>query len=129
VPQWIKSDLEIREAPALMVAPGPPDINLCDFWRFGMLKEILKDREFNLNNEMKEAIASARNGFPFDEVHGLFCNWMSGLALIIRNGREYLREQIRNNFLIFNGYGNRRGPENVITSREIHLQSRRTTTL
>jgi hypothetical protein len=33
-----------------------PEINPCDFWLFGMLKGVLKDREFHLSNEIEDVI-------------------------------------------------------------------------
>jgi hypothetical protein len=39
--------------------PHLPDLTPCDFWLSGMLKEILKDREFHSHDEIEEAIAMA----------------------------------------------------------------------
>jgi hypothetical protein len=57
-----------------------------------MLKEILKDREFHLHNEIEEAITMAWNDFTFDEVQSVFHNWMNPLRCAIENGGEYISE-------------------------------------
>jgi hypothetical protein len=44
-----------------------PDLSLCDFWLFRMLKRILKDQEFHLHNEIEEAITMAWNDLRFDK--------------------------------------------------------------
>jgi hypothetical protein len=45
-----------------------PDINHCDSCPFGMLKEVLKDCEFNSSDEIEEAITKVWDEFTFDEV-------------------------------------------------------------
>jgi histone-lysine N-methyltransferase SETMAR len=37
--------------------PYSPDISLCDFYLFGMLKQILRDRKFSSSNEIEDATA------------------------------------------------------------------------
>jgi hypothetical protein len=37
--------------------PYSPDISPCDFWLFGMLKQILGDREFFSSDEIEDAVA------------------------------------------------------------------------
>jgi hypothetical protein len=57
--------------------PYPPysrDLSPCDFWLFGMLKGILKDREFHSHDEIEEAIMMAWNDLTFDEVQSVFHN-------------------------------------------------------
>jgi uncharacterized protein YukE len=56
-----------------------------------MLKEILKDREF-VSSEEIEAIADVWNGLTFDDVQGVFRNWMSRLTEVIENGGEHIPE-------------------------------------
>jgi hypothetical protein len=48
--------------------PYLPALIPCDFWLFGTLKGILKDREFHSHDEVEEAIAMAWNDLTFDEV-------------------------------------------------------------
>jgi hypothetical protein len=62
--------------------PLPPystDFSPCDFWLFGMLKGILKDREFRSHDEIEEAIAMAWNDLTFNGVQRVFHNWMNRL--------------------------------------------------
>jgi hypothetical protein len=42
-------------------SPYSPDISPCDFWLFGILKQILRDREFSSSDEIENAIAQVRN--------------------------------------------------------------------
>jgi hypothetical protein len=56
-----------------------PDLSPCDFWSFGMLKGIMKDREFHLHDEVEEATMMAWNGLTFDEVQSVFHSWMNRL--------------------------------------------------
>jgi hypothetical protein len=51
-----------------------PDLGLCDFWLFEMLKGVLKDREFNSSDEIKEAITQVLDELAFDEVQSVFHN-------------------------------------------------------
>jgi hypothetical protein len=94
VSQWIKRDIEIREdyVSRFPHPPYSPDISPCDFWLFGLLTEILKDREFNSNDEIEQAIAEAWNDLTVDEVQSVFQNWTSRLAWVIENGGEYVHE-------------------------------------
>jgi hypothetical protein len=55
-----------------------------------MLKGFLKDREFHSHDGIKEAITMAWNDFIFDEVQGVFHNWMNRLRWVIENGGEYI---------------------------------------
>jgi hypothetical protein len=48
-----------------------PDIGPCDFWLFGMLKGVLKDRELNPSEEIEEAIRKIWNELIFNEVQSL----------------------------------------------------------
>jgi hypothetical protein len=54
-----------------------PDISPWDFWPFGMLKEIMKDCEYNLNDEIEEAIASAWKDLTFEDAQSVLRNWAS----------------------------------------------------
>jgi histone-lysine N-methyltransferase SETMAR len=72
--------------------PYSPDLSSCDFWLFGMLKGILKDREFHSHDKIKETIPMAWNDLTFDEVQSVFHNWINRLRWVIENGREYIIE-------------------------------------
>jgi hypothetical protein len=70
--------------------PYSPDLNPCDFWLFGMLKGILKDRDFHSHDEIKEVITMAWNDLTFDEVQSVFQNWVNRLRWVIENGGDRL---------------------------------------
>jgi hypothetical protein len=57
-----------------------------------MLKGILRDRDFNLNDEIEEGIASVWNNLTFDEVYSYICKWISHFARVFKNGREHALE-------------------------------------
>jgi hypothetical protein len=72
--------------------PDSPDISPCDFWLFGMLKGIFKDREFNSYDEIGGEITRIWDGLTFDDVERVVWKWMSRLAWVIENGGEYTHE-------------------------------------
>jgi hypothetical protein len=55
-------------------------ISPCHSWPFGMLKVVLKDREFNSNDEIEGAIAKVRGELTLNEVQSVFHNWVNHLA-------------------------------------------------
>jgi histone-lysine N-methyltransferase SETMAR len=69
--QKIVSKFDKHHIARLPHPPYSPDLNPCDFWVFGMLKGILKDREFHLHDEIEEAITMAWNDLTFDEVESV----------------------------------------------------------
>jgi hypothetical protein len=73
-------------------SPYSPNINPCDFWFFGIgvLKGILKDREFNSSGAIEGAITKVWDKVTFDEVQSVFHNWMIRLAWVIENEEEYM---------------------------------------
>jgi hypothetical protein len=73
-------------------SPYSPYISPCDFWLFGMLKGILKDREFASSEEIEVAIAGVWNDLTSDDMQSVFPNWMSRLSWVIENGGEYIPE-------------------------------------
>jgi histone-lysine N-methyltransferase SETMAR len=75
--------------------PHPPyslDISPCDFWLFGMLKQVLRDREFSLSDEIEDAIAQAWNDLTFDDVQSVFQNWIRRVVWVAENDRQYINE-------------------------------------
>jgi hypothetical protein len=86
------SKLDKNHIARLPNPPYSPDLNLCDFWLSGILKVILKDREFHLYDGIEEVITMAWNDFVFDEVQNVFHNWMNRLRWVIENGGEYITE-------------------------------------
>jgi hypothetical protein len=72
--------------------PHSPDLSPCDFWLFGILKGILKDRELHSRDETEKVITMVWNDLTFDEVQSVFHNWMNRLSWVIENRGEYITE-------------------------------------
>jgi histone-lysine N-methyltransferase SETMAR len=88
----ITSEFQKHHLARMPHPPYSPDISPCDCWRFGMLKGILKDREFVSSEEIEVAIADVWNGITSDEMQSVFRNWMSRLTWVIENGAECILE-------------------------------------
>jgi histone-lysine N-methyltransferase SETMAR len=88
----VVSEFDKHHIARLPHPPYSPDLSLCDFWFFGMLKRILKDRGFHSHDEIEEAITMASNDLTFDEAESVFHNWMNQLRWVIENGGEYILE-------------------------------------
>jgi transposase len=73
-------------------SPYSPDINPYDFWFFGMLKQILRDREFSSSGEIEDAIAQICNDLTFDDVQSIFRDWIRRLAWVAENDGECISE-------------------------------------
>jgi hypothetical protein len=69
-----------------------PDLSPCDFWLFGILKGILKDREFHSHDEIEEAMRMAWNDLTVDEAQRVFHNGINRLRSVIENEGEYITE-------------------------------------
>jgi hypothetical protein len=79
----------------LLRIPHPsysPDISLCDFWLFGLLKGILMDHEFTSSDEIEEAITTTWNDLTLDDMQSVYRNWLRGRAWIIENAGEFVHE-------------------------------------
>jgi hypothetical protein len=90
MPQRIKmaSKFERQHVSPLLHPPDSPDIRHCDFWLFGMLNGVLKDRKINSSDEIEKVITKIWDELTFDEVQSVVHNWMSHLAWVIENGGE-----------------------------------------
>jgi hypothetical protein len=69
-----------------------PDISQCDFWLFGVLKQILRDREFSSSDESEDAIAQVWNNLTFDDIQSVFWDWIRRFAWVAENDGEYIGE-------------------------------------
>jgi hypothetical protein len=69
--------------------PYSPDINPCDFWLFGILKHNMKDQEFQNQQAILNAIAKIWDDLTFEDIQGVFQEWMERLTWVIGNNREY----------------------------------------
>jgi hypothetical protein len=66
-------------------APHPlhsPDISPCDFWLFGMLKQKMKDREFQSQQAILSAVAKMRNDLTSEDIQRVFREWMERLTWV-----------------------------------------------
>jgi hypothetical protein len=88
----VMSKLDKHHNARLSDPPYSPDLNPYHFWLFGMLKGILKDREFHSHDEIEEVTMMAWNDLTFDEVHSVFHNWMNRFRWVIENRGEYITE-------------------------------------
>jgi hypothetical protein len=52
--------------------PYSPYRSPCDFWLFGLLKGIMKDRKFHSHDEIEDAITVAWNDLIFEDVQCIF---------------------------------------------------------
>jgi hypothetical protein len=93
--QWIKklSEFEKHHASRLPHPPYSPETSPCDFWFFGMLNGVLKDREFYSSDAIEEAITKVWDELTFDEVQSVFRNWTSRRAWVIENEENTLLQK------------------------------------
>jgi hypothetical protein len=57
-----------------------------------MLQQILRDREISSSDEIEDAIAQVWNDLTFDDVQGVFRDWIQCLARVAENDGEYISE-------------------------------------
>jgi hypothetical protein len=86
------SKFEKHHVSRLLHPPYSPKARPCDFWLFGMLTGVLKDRGLNSSNEIEEATLKVWDELTFNEAQSVFHNWMSRLASVIENRGEYIIE-------------------------------------
>jgi hypothetical protein len=67
------------------------DISPCDFWAFGTIQGMTKDRHLQGPEEMLRAIQEAWNPFTFEDLQNVFKLSMERLTWVIANNREYCR--------------------------------------
>jgi hypothetical protein len=73
-------------------APHPaysPDIRSCDFWTFGTIKRMIKDRHLQGPEEILRTIPKAWSHFTFEDFQNVFKVWMERLTWLIANNGEY----------------------------------------
>jgi hypothetical protein len=88
----ITSEFQKHHLARMPHPPYSPDISPCDFWLFGMLKGILKDRELVSSEEIEVANPDVWNSLTSDDVQSVFRHWMSRLTWVIENGGEDIPE-------------------------------------
>jgi hypothetical protein len=83
------SKFEKHHASRLLHPSHSPNISPCDFWLFGMLKEVLNDGEFNSSDEIEEARMKVWDELTFDDLQSALHNWANRLAWVIENREVY----------------------------------------
>jgi hypothetical protein len=76
-----------------------PYISPCDFWLFGILKQILRDREFSWSDKTEDTIAQIWCN-PFDDVQNVFWDWIRRLAWVAKNDGDDVSEENKIRFLM-----------------------------
>jgi hypothetical protein len=61
----------------------------CDFWLFGMLKQKMKDREFQSQQAIVSTVAKMWNDLTFADIQCVFQEWVEHLTWVIGNIGEY----------------------------------------
>jgi hypothetical protein len=69
--------------------PYSPDLSPCDFWLFGMLKQNIKDRAFQMIEEMMTAVHKASDELILDDMQSIFFNWIERFEWVIEHEEEY----------------------------------------
>jgi hypothetical protein len=66
-----------------------PDINPCDLWLFGILKHNMKNRGLQNQQAILNATATIWDDLTFEDVQGVFQEWMERRTWVIENNGEY----------------------------------------
>jgi transposase len=85
----ITEKLEKRHIARAPHPPYSPDLSPCDFWLFGILKQKMKERVFQSEEQNLAAVTESWNEFKFEGVQRVFHNWMEHLMWVIANSGEY----------------------------------------
>jgi transposase len=85
----ITEKLEKRHIERAPYSPYSPDLNPCDFWLFGILKQKIKERVFQNEEQILAAITESWNEFTFEDIQRVFHNWMEREICVIANSGEY----------------------------------------
>jgi hypothetical protein len=63
--------------------PYSPDLSPCDFWLFGMLKQKIKDRVFQMVEEIMTAVHRVWDELTLEDIQSVFFNWIERFQLDI----------------------------------------------
>jgi transposase len=85
----ITEQLEKRHIPRDPHPPYSPDLDPCDFWLFGILKQKMKERVFQSEEQILAAISQSWNELTFEDIQRIFHNWIERLIWVIVNTGEY----------------------------------------
>jgi transposase len=84
----ITEKLEKRHIARAPHPPYSPDLSPCDFWLFGILKQRMKERVFQSEEQILGAITESWNDRTFDDIQRVFHNWVERLIWVIANSGE-----------------------------------------
>jgi transposase len=85
----ITEKLEKRHIARPPYPPYSPDLSPCDFWLFGILKQKMKERGFQSEEQILAAITENWNELTSKDIQRIFHNWMERLTWVIANSGEY----------------------------------------
>jgi hypothetical protein len=85
----ITEKLEKRQIARAPHSHYSPNITPCDFWLFGILKQKMKERVFQSEEQILTAITESWNELTFEDTQRVFHNWMERLIWVIANTGEY----------------------------------------
>jgi transposase len=66
-----------------------PDLSPCGFWLFGILKQKMKERIFQIVEQILAAITESWNELTFEDIQRIFHNWMERLIWVITITGQY----------------------------------------
>jgi transposase len=84
----ITEKLEKRHIARAPHPPYSPDLSLCDFWLFMTLKQKMKGRVFQGEEQILAAITESWNELTFEDIQRVFHNWMEHRIWVIANTGE-----------------------------------------
>jgi transposase len=85
----ITEKLEKRHIARAPCPPYSPDLSPCGFWSFGILKQKMKERVFQSEEQILAAITESWNELTFEDIPRVFHNWMECLIGVIANSGEH----------------------------------------
>jgi hypothetical protein len=72
----------------LIHPPYSPDLSPCGFWLFGWAKTAWRDQKFADVDGVVGAVTDLWDNVGFEEVQGVFHNWIERLKYVIEHNRE-----------------------------------------
>jgi hypothetical protein len=90
----ITEKLEKRHIARAPHPPYSPDLSPCDFWLFGILKQNMKERVFQSEEQILAAITESWNELTFEDIQRVFHNWMERLIWEIADSSEYYQSSM-----------------------------------
>jgi hypothetical protein len=82
--------LELQPMPHL---PYRPDISLCDFWLFGLVKRILKRRKLTSGDNLLNSLLEIGTGIIREQISDVYHEWIKRRHEVIRTEGEYVSER------------------------------------